>query len=158
MNEKFNKNAKVEQLTKVVLSHWEEKGLIVKDPSFFLLSNIVVWGPYNVIFRTINYGRWNIVIVALLFWQLFLGRSVIFNNLHALLPLDYILHFNFVGSMVYLDTWYFVPEVPSWDSWHLTCYMMNVHWCIESLGLRLQYINIINNCQNRNCRNSCSNF
>ena len=32
MNEKFNKNAKDEQLTKVVLSHGEEKGLIVKDP------------------------------------------------------------------------------------------------------------------------------
>ena len=32
MNEKFNKNAKIEQLTKVVLSHGEEKGLIVKDP------------------------------------------------------------------------------------------------------------------------------
>ena len=32
MNEKFNKNGKVEQLTKVVLSHGEEKGLIVKDP------------------------------------------------------------------------------------------------------------------------------
>ena len=32
MNEKFNKNTKVEQLTKVVLSHGEEKGLIVKDP------------------------------------------------------------------------------------------------------------------------------
>ena len=32
MNEKFNKNAKVEQLTEVVLSHGEEKGLIVKDP------------------------------------------------------------------------------------------------------------------------------
>ena len=32
MNEKFDKNAKVEQLTKVVLGHGEEKGLIVKDP------------------------------------------------------------------------------------------------------------------------------
>ena len=32
MNEKFNKNTKVEQLTKVILSHGEEKGLIVKDP------------------------------------------------------------------------------------------------------------------------------
>ena len=32
MNEKFNKNTKVEQLTKVVLSHGEEKDLIVKDP------------------------------------------------------------------------------------------------------------------------------
>ena len=32
MNEKFNKNAKVEQLAKVVLSHGEDKGLIVKDP------------------------------------------------------------------------------------------------------------------------------
>ena len=34
MNEKFNENEKVEQLTKVVLSHGEEKGLIVKDPLF----------------------------------------------------------------------------------------------------------------------------
>ena len=33
MNEKFNKNAKVEQLTKMIFSHEEEKGLIVKDPS-----------------------------------------------------------------------------------------------------------------------------
>ena len=32
MNEKFDKNAKVQQLTKVVLSHGEETGLIVKDP------------------------------------------------------------------------------------------------------------------------------
>ena len=32
MNEKFNTNAKTEQLTKMVLSHGEEKGLIVKDP------------------------------------------------------------------------------------------------------------------------------
>ena len=32
MNEKFNKDWKIEQLTKVVLSHGEEKGHIVKDP------------------------------------------------------------------------------------------------------------------------------
>ena len=32
MNEKLNKNAKVEQLTKMFLSREEEKGLIVKDP------------------------------------------------------------------------------------------------------------------------------
>ena len=32
MNEKFNKNTKVEQLTKMVLNHGEEKGLTVKDP------------------------------------------------------------------------------------------------------------------------------
>ena len=32
MNEKFNKNAKVEQLTKKFLSREEEKGRIVKDP------------------------------------------------------------------------------------------------------------------------------
>ena len=32
MNEKFNKIAKVEQLTKMILSRGEEKGLIVKDP------------------------------------------------------------------------------------------------------------------------------
>ena len=35
MNENFNKNAKVEQLTKIFLSREEEKGLIVKD--FFML-------------------------------------------------------------------------------------------------------------------------
>ena len=32
MNEKFNKNVKVEQLTNIFLSRGEEKGLIVKDP------------------------------------------------------------------------------------------------------------------------------
>ena len=32
MNEKFNKNAKVEQLTDMFSSRGEEKGLIVKDP------------------------------------------------------------------------------------------------------------------------------
>ena len=32
MNEKFNKNAKVEQLTNLFWSREEEKGLIVKDP------------------------------------------------------------------------------------------------------------------------------
>ena len=32
MNEKFNKNAKVEQLTNMFLSRGEGKGLIVKDP------------------------------------------------------------------------------------------------------------------------------
>ena len=32
MNEKFNKNMKVEQLTKMLLSCEEEKGLIAKDP------------------------------------------------------------------------------------------------------------------------------
>ena len=36
MNEKFNKNAKVEQLTLMFLSRWEEKRLIVKDPFFAL--------------------------------------------------------------------------------------------------------------------------
>ena len=32
MNDKFNKNAKVEQLTKMFLRRGEEKCLIVKDP------------------------------------------------------------------------------------------------------------------------------
>ena len=32
MNEKFNKNAKVKQLTEMVLNREEEKCLIVKDP------------------------------------------------------------------------------------------------------------------------------
>ena len=43
MSEKFNKNAKVEQLTKVVFSHGEEKGLVAKDPllhSFLLLLQL----------------------------------------------------------------------------------------------------------------------
>ena len=40
MNEKFNKNAKVEQLTKVFLSLEEEKGLIVKD---LLMVHITVF-------------------------------------------------------------------------------------------------------------------
>ena len=34
MNEKFNKNTKVEQLTNMCLSCGEEKGLTVKDPLF----------------------------------------------------------------------------------------------------------------------------
>ena len=32
MNEKFDKNGKVEQLTKMLLSRQEENGLIIKDP------------------------------------------------------------------------------------------------------------------------------
>ena len=32
MKEKINKNAKVKQLTDMLLSHGEEKGLIVKGP------------------------------------------------------------------------------------------------------------------------------
>ena len=32
MNEKFYTNAKVNQLTEMLFSHEEEKGLIVKDP------------------------------------------------------------------------------------------------------------------------------
>ena len=35
MNEKFNKNTKVEQLTNMFLSRGEAKGLIVKDPYNF---------------------------------------------------------------------------------------------------------------------------
>ena len=43
MKEKFNKDAKVEQLAKVVLSHGEEKGLIVKDPSFINNHRLTVF-------------------------------------------------------------------------------------------------------------------
>ena len=43
MNEKFNKNAKVEQLTKLFWSHEEEKGLIVKDP----LAGVITDWLYN---------------------------------------------------------------------------------------------------------------
>ena len=39
MNEKFNKNAKVEQLNKMFLGRGEEKGLIVKGP--FILRPLV---------------------------------------------------------------------------------------------------------------------
>ena len=35
MNEKLNKNTKVELLTKMFLSRWEERGLTVKDPFQF---------------------------------------------------------------------------------------------------------------------------
>ena len=40
MDEMFNKNAKVGQLTKMHISLEEEKGLIIKDPSKCLLSNL----------------------------------------------------------------------------------------------------------------------
>ena len=43
MNEKFNKNAKVEQLTKMFLSCEEEKGLIVKDPLADMLTMMRRW-------------------------------------------------------------------------------------------------------------------
>ena len=42
MNEKFNKNAKVEQLTNIFLSRREEKGLIVKDP-LPKTQNTITW-------------------------------------------------------------------------------------------------------------------
>ena len=41
MNEEFNYNAKVKQLTEIVLSREEEKGLIVKDPLIVLLVTIL---------------------------------------------------------------------------------------------------------------------
>ena len=43
MNEKFHKNAKVEQLNKMFLSREEEKGLIVKDPYYALALSIALW-------------------------------------------------------------------------------------------------------------------
>ena len=44
MNEKFNKNAKVEQLTKMFLRRGEEIGLIVKDPFTTCVQlEIMVW-------------------------------------------------------------------------------------------------------------------
>ena len=70
MNEKFNKNAKVEQLTKVVLCHGEEEGLIVKDPYWYQQS-FFVW----CLLRQRN-GEWNsgqkpatIVTDAFLLWN-----------------------------------------------------------------------------------------
>ena len=38
MNEKFNKNVKVEKLTNMFLSRGEERGLIVKDPYYILMG------------------------------------------------------------------------------------------------------------------------
>ena len=60
MNEKFNKNPKVEQLTKVVLCHGEEKGLIVKDPYNY-------WFDLRFKFYTIFMGTLLFAGVALLF-------------------------------------------------------------------------------------------
>ena len=56
MNEKFNKNAKVEQLTEVVLSNGEEKGLIVKDP--LDLASILNDNKFAVDFRKILSFWW----------------------------------------------------------------------------------------------------
>ena len=46
MNEKLNKNAKVEQLIKMFLSHGEEKGLIVKGP---LNMTFLYWIPLKLL-------------------------------------------------------------------------------------------------------------
>ena len=46
MNEKFKKISKVEQLTKMVFSHGEEKGLIVKDP-FLIFKLYLTLRKYN---------------------------------------------------------------------------------------------------------------
>ena len=51
MNEKFNKNTKVEQLTKIFLSHGEEKGLTVKDPLEACRKKYCnIWFQYEVCF------------------------------------------------------------------------------------------------------------
>ena len=48
MNEKFNKNAKLEQLTKMFYAVGKEKGLIVKDPlQFLLVLGVMVLGFIN---------------------------------------------------------------------------------------------------------------
>ena len=56
MNEKFNKNTKVEQLTNMFLNCGEEKGLTVKDPYGCL------WLPYHLY-----------VIVIAYIWQIFVS-------------------------------------------------------------------------------------
>ena len=57
MNEKFNKNANVEQLTKVVLSHGEEKGLIVKDPyACGAILYMVLQPQHTRYFQHLSYG------------------------------------------------------------------------------------------------------
>ena len=53
MNEKLNKNAKVELLTKIFLSCEEEKGLIVKDPSE--MTVLIARGPSVVSFDFSRY-------------------------------------------------------------------------------------------------------
>ena len=64
MNEKFNKNAKVEQLTKMFLSLGEEKGLIVKDPlnSERATTEILHWRtePGHIYYQFIMYTHLDI--------------------------------------------------------------------------------------------------
>ena len=50
MNEKINKNVKVEKLTRMFLSRGEGKGLIVKDPWLVgcgLTSNSAIYQQYS---------------------------------------------------------------------------------------------------------------
>ena len=54
MNEKFNKNAKVEQLTSMFLSREEEKGLIVKDPLLMYQVNYYTLLYYINMYTCIN--------------------------------------------------------------------------------------------------------
>ena len=54
MNEKFIKNAKVEQLTKVDLSHGEEKCLIVKDP--YSIKDDYIWLVNNDVLLCMNFS------------------------------------------------------------------------------------------------------
>ena len=61
MNEKLNKNAKVEQLTKVFLSRGEEKGLIVKDPYCYIGEYFPkhCWTRFYIIFQ--RWIHWEIL-------------------------------------------------------------------------------------------------
>ena len=54
MNEKFDKNAYVEQLTKTCLSREEEKGLIVKDPS---------WKFDRMCMKGLTFHMWNFIMI-----------------------------------------------------------------------------------------------
>ena len=58
MNEKFNKNVNLEQLTYMFLSREEEKGLIVKDPSYDKVFSDVARDKLHNIYRHVSVARW----------------------------------------------------------------------------------------------------
>ena len=94
MNEKFNKNAKVEQLTKVVLNHGEEKGLIVKDP--FQIFKFMVFTIF------ISSKAWNLQKNLKILFFVFYDTSYIQNTGNGN---------NYLNLPINLNTRYFLKSI-----------------------------------------------